>query len=94
MPEATDGEAFLRWEFETYAIAKSGPDKGKIYGGISWGFEADSLARVTSLARSFIKTPTAEFKAAVAQWDAQANGPASGRTTSDQAPLGPVITFP
>ena len=81
------------FQFETYAIAKSGPDKGKVYGGISWGFSVDASARVTSLPRSMLPTPTLEFKLSVILWDLQALGPLAQRNAPDQKLLGPEINL-
>jgi hypothetical protein len=79
--------------FQTYAVAKAGPDKGKIYGGISWGFQVDVDGNVTSLPRKFIATPTDVFKQAVKRWDEQAVGPIERRNSDKQMPLGPDINF-
>jgi hypothetical protein len=51
----------LRYEFETYAICKSGKDKGKVYAGLSWGFEADGNGKVTSLETKNINSPSQAF---------------------------------
>jgi uncharacterized protein RhaS with RHS repeats len=83
-----------QFEFETYAIAKAGKDKGTIYGGLSWGFRVEALSKMTSLPRSFLKQPSGQFKAAIALWDKQAKGPANMRNDPNQVPLGPDITFP
>lgn len=86
----------VTWEFQTYAIAKTGRDKGRVYGGISWGFTVDSLGLMTSSKRAFIDIPTLDFRDAIAAWDAQANDPnVKNRTNPNQVPLGTVISrFP
>jgi hypothetical protein len=62
------------WEFETYAIAKSGKQIGQVYGGVRWGFYVDADGVVHSNNRTFLNKQSAEFKAAVVLWNAQANG--------------------
>jgi hypothetical protein len=84
----------IRVEFETYAIAKSGPDKGLIYGGIAWGFDVGNLNILESLPRKYLARPSQAFRSAVFLWDLQAFGPENERTVPDQAPLGRDIRFP
>jgi hypothetical protein len=92
-PGDDNGRSYLRWEFETYAIAKSGRDAGKIYGGIYWGFDVGDLRKMTSLPPGFFDAPTPEFEACVALWDKQAKGAKHRRTTPDQHPFGSSIDF-
>jgi RHS repeat-associated protein len=84
----------LTFEFETYAVAKAGKEKGKVYGGVYWGFHVDGLARMTSLKRRFLDPPTPEFRRSVMLWNAQANGPKAQRTVPDQEPLQLLFHWP
>jgi len=84
----------VSFQFETYAIAKTGKDKGTIYGGISWGFDVLGLSKMISHHRRFISTPSPQFENAVKLWDKQASGPVDKRNDPAQVPLGPDIKFP
>jgi hypothetical protein len=79
----------LVYQFETYAIAKSGAQKGQIYGGLSWGFAVNGKNELVSLPRKFIPAPGGAFKDAIKAWNAQATGPADKKNDSDQIELGP-----
>jgi len=57
------------WSFETFAIAKTGTQAGKVYGGISWGIKIDKTGHVTSMGIEFLPNPTQEFNDAVSQWN-------------------------
>src|SRR5262249_24497017 len=70
-PGHPQGVANAKFEFETYAIARSGKDEGTIYGGISWGFEIDKDRKITPGEPAFLKGPTSEFNLAVGLWDSQ-----------------------
>jgi RHS repeat-associated protein len=85
-------------EFETYAVAKAGKDKGRIYGGIKWGFSVKFTANASkvsiTLPRYFIPRPTPWFIQSVKAWDKQAAGPLNQQTVPNQAPLGPDLVLP
>jgi hypothetical protein len=91
VPSGPEGN--LTMEFETFAIAKSGIDEGKVYGGISWGVKVDANGKVTSLPRKFLPAQTPEFLSAVTAWNNQAAS--SGKKNSpNQVPLGPFVNAP
>jgi hypothetical protein len=59
------------WEFETFAISRSGKDAGQIYGGVSWGFKV--VNNVVSLTTPrFLPEVTPEFLSALDLWNKQA----------------------
>jgi hypothetical protein len=85
--------------FETFAIAKkSRTQQGLVYGGLSWGFVANNLLQLTSIARAPIDGQTQEFKDSVDGWKNQANGPLAKRnyrqTDYVQQQLGPFKDAP
>jgi RHS repeat-associated protein len=85
----------IRFEFQTYAIAKGGKDAGKIYGGIAWGFERSKKGNnILSLHPRFISNPTRDFPLAVMAWDEQSQLPDNKqRSVPDQTPFGDAIAF-
>ncbi len=72
------------WEFETGAVCVTGPDAGKVYATITWGFTVDKDWQITALANKTFNKPTTEFSGAVAGWNAQAAGPAADRNAPGQ----------
>src|SRR5262249_29707811 len=78
----------LNWEFETYAVAKEGKDKGKVYGGVAWGIHADHNRELSTLPPRFISQPSTALIESVKAWNQQASrkDPAL-KNHSDQAPL-------
>jgi hypothetical protein len=82
------------FRFQTFAVARAGKDKGKIYGGISWGFKVDEFGRLTSLGREFLPKPGEILAQAVRLWDDQAKGPEDRRNSKNQLPLGPDVVLP
>jgi hypothetical protein len=83
-----------RWDFETCAIAKEGPDGGRIYGCIMWGFTVDAANQLTAHPVRHSRRPSADFGDAVAAWNTQASGPVGNRNDPSQQPLGPFDVAP
>jgi hypothetical protein len=81
--------ANLQWDFETCSICKAGTDAGEVYGCLGWGFDVDGSYKLKSHPVVESPAPSAEFKAAVKQWNAQAKKPAAKRNDPNQQPLGP-----
>jgi hypothetical protein len=77
-------------EFETAAVAREGPDAGKIYMVITWGFTVDASNQLTALPHAEADRESAAFQRAVAAWNAQAKGPILKRNHPGQAELGPL----
>ena len=77
----------VRWEFETAAVSRVGPDRGTVYAVVSWGMEVDDQLGVTFLVPRIFNKVTADFEAAVAKWNEQAVGPKEQRNAVGQAPL-------
>jgi hypothetical protein len=75
-----------KWNFESFAISR---ETGKVYGGVAWGFDVDGEGKLTSHTPWFVNGPTPEFKAAVAAYNKQCEGPAEKQTAPPQTPLGP-----
>ena len=63
-----------RFEAEAVPIQRSGDDTGKAYGSITWGMTKKN-GKVTTDAVAYRESPSADFKAAAAAWNAQANSP-------------------
>jgi hypothetical protein len=64
-----------RFEAEAVPVQRSGEDEGKAYGSITWGM-TKSNGQVTADTVRYKETPSSDFKAAVAAWNAQASNPA------------------
>ena len=63
-----------RFEAEAVPVQESGDDEGRAYGAITWGM-TKAGGRVTTDAVGYKPAPSADFKAAVAAWNAQATTP-------------------
>jgi hypothetical protein len=89
--DAPEGNIFdidSRFYFETFAVATAGPQRGKVYGGLSWGFDADDNGKLTSHPVSLIGGPTPELYASIAAYNKQCTLPADEQTAPPQVPLG------
>jgi Domain of unknown function (DUF4157) len=74
--------------FEAAAVAKSGADAGKIYGAVTWGFDADGSGHLTAHPPALKGGGvSSSFKDAVKKWNDQAAGKASMKEHPDQEPL-------
>ena len=78
-----------KWEYQTYAIAMEGPNKGKIFAGLYWRFEVDNDGKVTSLPLANINSASQDFQDAVNAWNLQAKGATNRRNGTNQEQLGP-----
>lgn len=58
--------------FEACVLAKAGPDTGRIYGSLTWGFTVDSNMAVTPKPVQIQLKTSSEFQAAVQNWNEQA----------------------
>ena len=63
-----------RFEAEAVPVQNAGDDEGRAYGAITWGM-TKSGGKVTTDAVGYKPAPSADFKAAVAAWNAQVNNP-------------------
>jgi hypothetical protein len=57
--------------FETTAVALAGPQEGKYYGSVTWGYDVDNDGLVTpvDLQRGSIGEPSKDFAAAAKKWN-------------------------
>lgn len=60
-----------RQEFETTALALKGPDIGKYYGSVKWGWHTDAEGKFTKIDLAVVKegNPSEQFAAAAEQWN-------------------------
>jgi hypothetical protein len=92
--EPMDSNTNSTWNFESAAVAKRGPDAGKVYGGVSWGFETDAAGKVNPHPAKLIKDMNRpEFKKSVELWNKQATGPLVDRNDPAQQKI-PPLKFP
>lgn len=89
-----DNKKYTLWEFETYAVAPSGWQKGQLYGGISWGFYVDGAGTIYSTPRKFLPAQSDAFKASVEMWEKQAKGPVKFRNSPNQSLFDAPLTDP
>jgi hypothetical protein len=75
------------WEFETCAVCKTGHDVNSLYGCLTWGFDVDADNKLTQHVPAHHDAASAEFTAALGNWNAQAAGPAARRNDPGQVPL-------
>ena len=75
------------YEFEASVVCRKGPDEGKVYAVVVWGFTVDANLEVTAKPYRIFNKPSPDFIQAVAAWNAQAAGPVSSRSALDQSPL-------
>jgi hypothetical protein len=74
-------------EFETTAIAAAGPDKGRYYGSVRWGWTWDGhgeAVRLIPLQRVSFGSASSEFRESARQWNVTRT---SGGRTPVQLPL-------
>lgn len=74
-------------EFETTAICTAGPDKGRYYGSVKWGWTWDDHGqpvRLIALQRVSFGSASSEFRDSAIQWNATRT---SGGRTPVQLPL-------
>jgi hypothetical protein len=88
-PQGTTGDE--TFEAEAAAVARSGPDAGKVYGVVKWGFKADSSKQLTELPVTYHQSASADFLEACKLWNSQAAGDEHLRNATDQAAL-PAIS--
>jgi hypothetical protein len=64
-----------RMEFETTAIALTGPQKDTYYGSVTWGWTTDGNGRLVPIpfARKSERNPTASFIESAKVWNASSN---------------------
>jgi hypothetical protein len=67
--------ANARMEFETTAIALTGPDKDTYYGSVTWGWTTDGNGRLVPIpfVRKSDRNPTASFTESAKIWNASSN---------------------
>jgi RHS repeat-associated protein len=70
-PQGGDILFQTNWMFETFAVAKAGKDKGKVYGGLEWGFDVNQEGVLQSHNVYYLRGPTPEFNEAVAAYNVQ-----------------------
>jgi hypothetical protein len=75
------------WQFETMVVCRSGPDAGKVYAVVTWGFTVDADLKLTEQAQTVTNKQSGEATTAVGTWNDQAAGSAVGRNTPGQMPL-------
>ncbi|GAA3107710.1 hypothetical protein GCM10010464_83290 [Pseudonocardia yunnanensis] len=75
------------YEFEASVVCRKGPDEGKVYAVVVWGFTVDANLKVTVKQFQVFNKPSPDFTQAVAAWNAQAAGPVSARSAPYQSPL-------
>jgi hypothetical protein len=89
---ALAGKSF---EFQTFAIVQSGPNKGKILGGITWKFKVSPQGQVEFLGASIIDVGDAAnllaFKDAVDLWNTQATGDPKNKNSPNQQVYNDII---
>lgn len=68
----------VRFSFETAAICRQGPDAGKVYATVQWGFTIDGAMKVVPDDVKYFNKESGDFDLAVAFWNAEAS--ASGST--------------
>jgi hypothetical protein len=86
--EKREKRAASSFLLETAAIARKGPDAGKIYGALNWGILVDKEGRVINYKPLFHDSPAPWWIEAVKGWNVQAT---SGKTKNadGQVELGP-----
>jgi hypothetical protein len=72
-----------RFEAESVPVQMSGDDEGKVYGSITWGM-TKANGKVTTDAVAYRQSPSADFKAAAAAWNAQATNPGKRAVQNQQ----------
>jgi hypothetical protein len=72
-----------RFEAEAVPVQLSGDDEGKAHGSITWGM-TKANGKVTTDTVGYREKPSADFKAAVAAWNAQATNPGKRANLSQQ----------
>ncbi len=74
------------FDFETAAICRTGPDAGKVYATVTWGFTIDAQMKVTPKDIVYFNQESPSFDLAIAFWNAEAAGPSSVSTNQQQLP--------
>jgi hypothetical protein len=93
-PKAKVGRK-LRFEFVTAVIADEGPDKGKIYGAVNWGFWLDTDGTAHPYGLELLNEVPDRWIDAVKEWNAQATDLLRWeRNDKNQRPLGPFKDVP
>ena len=70
-PSFSDGNR--DFHFESAAVARKGPDVGKVYAIVTWGFTVDAALQVTPKPTRIFNKETVGFGAAVERWNEQAH---------------------
>ena len=70
-PSFPDGDR--DFHFESAAVAKSGPDEGKVYATVTWGFKVDADLKVTAKDTKIFNKETVTLDKAVEMWNKQAD---------------------
>jgi hypothetical protein len=87
MDRPTWNQPNTTWSFETAVVCKSGPDAGKVYATMTWGFTVDDDNKLTEMDIVALNKPSPGFTAAVDMWNQQAAGPEAKRNAPGQKPL-------
>jgi hypothetical protein len=76
------------FHFEAAAVARKGPDVGKVYAVVTWGFTVDAALHVTAKPTRIFNRETVGFDRAVELWNEQARLPnAADRNAPGQVEL-------
>jgi hypothetical protein len=67
----------VTFDFETAAICRKGPDQGKVYATVQWGFTIDGAMKVIAKDTKSFNKESKDFDLAVMFWNAEAAAPGS-----------------
>jgi hypothetical protein len=67
------GDGDRDFHFESAAVARKGPDVGKVYAIVTWGFTVDAALHVTAKPTRVFNKETVGFGDAVTRWNEQAH---------------------
>lgn len=77
--DPSPGYGGYRFDFETCAVCAEGPDSGKCYGCITWGFTVNNDGSVTPSSETSSNGPSEKFKQAADRWNNQGGNTAIPR---------------
>jgi hypothetical protein len=84
---ASWNEPNTTWQFETMVACRTGPDIGKVYVVVTWGFSVDADLKLTEQPPTVTNKQSTEATTAVRKWNDQAAGSVSDRNTPGQISL-------
>lgn len=67
----------VTFSFETAAICRQGPDAGKVYATVQWGFSIDAAMKVVPGDTKYFNKESSDFDLAVTFWNAEASAAGS-----------------